>query len=136
MPEQIVMSDDAPGDVSVQLSYPTSNTDGRRAQLTVIDRMSGVRIVEVTFSPEQLMELMAHTAVVVSGAVLPKRPELIGRRQQITGTTLARDSVATPEEVRDEYLAAGWESVQIHRTNRGARVTARRWVADETGEQQ
>lgn len=136
MTEQIVSPDDAPGDVSIQLSYPTSNIDGRYAQLTVIDRVSGVQIVQVTFRPEELVEFMAHTSVKVSGAVLPKRPELIGRRQQITGTSLRRDSVVTPEEVRDEYLAAGWESVQIQRTNSGHRVVARRWVADEAEGQQ
>lgn len=130
MTEQITTNNDAPGDVSVQLSYPHSNIDGRYAQLTVIDRVSGVQIVRATLGPDELMQFMAHSSVHLSGAVLPQRPELIGRRQQITGTNLGRDSVVTPDEVRDEYLAAGWESVQIQRTNFGHRVVARRWITD------
>ncbi|TDC26877.1 hypothetical protein E1211_29720 [Micromonospora sp. 15K316] len=131
MSEQITTTDAAPGDVSVQFSFPVSNTEGRYAQLAVTDRMSGVQIVRVNLSPEELVEFLAHTSVRLSGAVLPKRPELIGRRQQTTGTSLRHGADHTPEQVRDEYLAAGWESVQIQTTNYGHRVVARRWVTDD-----
>ncbi|MFY1686541.1 hypothetical protein [Plantactinospora sp. WMMB782] len=127
---EIRASDAAPGDVLLQLSYPQSS-DGQRARLTITDQMSDVVLASVNLTAEQLMSFMSTTATRVGGAHLPRRPELIGRRQETTKTNVDRNSDRTAEQVRDEYIAAGWESVQIQSTNFGCRVVARRWVADD-----
>ena len=96
--------------------------------------MSGTVLIQVDLNPAQYMRILASGVVPVSGARLPARAELIGRRMETTTTNIphARDA-ADAERVRDKYLADGWEQVSIDRTNFGRRVRAYRWVADEEG---
>jgi hypothetical protein len=131
MNDNITASDATPGDVLIQLSYPQSTLDGQRARIVITDQMSGLPLAAVDLTPEQLMSFMSATGTQVSGAVLPKRPELIGRRRQATSTSLGRNDDRTPEQIRDAYLADGWETADIQPTNYGTRVVARRWVTDE-----
>ncbi|MEU3452232.1 hypothetical protein ABZ671_01115 [Micromonospora sp. NPDC006766] len=123
-----------PGDVSVQLSYPYNSHTGRRGHLTVTDRMSGLTLVEVDLTAGQVMDLMAHTSVRVSGATLPARPDLIGKRMETDSTTVGHNDERDPEQVRVGYLVAGWDTAQVRRTNSGHQVTARRWVDPAAGD--
>ncbi|MFY1595528.1 hypothetical protein [Micromonospora sp. WMMD737] len=119
------------GDVSVQLSYPHNSHTGRRGQLTVTDRMSGLVLVDVELTAEQVMDLMAHTPVRVSGATLPVRPDRIGKRMHVDSTAIGHNDPRDPEQVRADYLAAGWDAASVRRTNAGQQVVAYRWAADD-----
>lgn len=123
-----------PGDVLVQLSFPYSNIDGRYVSLAITDRTSGLPLVEVPMTAEQFMDVMSHTATRVSGATLPARPERIGKRMVVDTTSLGRSPERTPEQVRDAYLADGWDVADVRRTNFGHQVVARRWIDPSTQE--
>ncbi|RKR92716.1 hypothetical protein BDK92_7194 [Micromonospora pisi] len=128
---KIYTSDAEPGDVLIQLSYPTSNLDDAGiAELGVTDRMSGQALVRVRMNAEQFLGVMSNTGTVVGGAVVPVHPERIGKRSQHTSTAIARNSDLDPEQVKADYLANGWDTVRISKTNSGQQVSATRWVTD------
>ena len=131
-------SDAQHGDVLITVTYPQGGGEVRHATLRVEDQMSGITLVQVDLTPEQYMRILASGAVPVSGARLPARPELIGRRMENTATSIRNGAVDTDidveaQRVRDQYLADGWEQVSIDKTNFGRRVRAYRWVTDEEG---
>lgn len=128
-------SDAKPGEVLIQISHPHSNVDGRYAQLSIRDSTSGQRLIDVRLTAEQFLDLMSATSVRVQGAQLPTHPERIGKRSQNVTTSLGREAKQTPEQVRDAYLADGWESVRIDKTNFGHRVVAYRWIEDKPAEE-
>lgn len=132
----IYTSDAKPGDVLIQLTHPRSNTGSNRADLTIRDQMSGQTLIHVSLSAEQFLDLMSSTGTLVSGAHLPVHAERIGKRSQNVSTTLSHGSELTAEQVRDDYLAEGWESVRIDRTNFGKRVVAYRWINDDAADAQ
>jgi hypothetical protein len=124
-------SDAQPGDIMILLTYPRSSSEGKRARLEITDEMSRETLLSVELAPEQLMDMMSSTGVRVSGAQLPHSVERIGKRSQTTSTVIGRRDELSPEQVRDAYLAAGWETVDIRKTNYGHHVVARRWVRDD-----
>lgn len=128
-------SDAAPGDVLISLTHPRSFDGGRRVDLEIRDQMSGQTVIRVSMLPEEFAEVMSSTGTCVGGAAFTPHPERLGRRSQNTSTVVRYDSDRTPEQVRDDYLAAGWEQVRVDRTNYGHRVVAYRWIDDETAEE-
>jgi hypothetical protein len=134
--DHINTSDAEIGDVLVTITYPQGGNRGAYATLRIEDRLSGQALVQVDLDPEQFMRAIGSGTVYVSGAQLPAHPERIGRRMQNTSTGIhshADGADAEAEQVRDAYLADGWEKVSIDRTNFGRRVRAYRWIAAEEG---
>lgn len=125
---EIRTTDAAPGDVLIQLSYP--HGDGvQRVDLTLRDQVSGQIVAAVQMTPTEWTAILSTVGTVVSGVRLPIHPERIGRRMRHASVLVPPDRTAA--EVQGDFLAEGWESVTVERTNRGQRVVARRWVADE-----
>lgn len=130
---EINRSDAKRGDVLITITYPQS---GGGATLRIEDQMSGTHLIRVDLTPKQYMDMLRSTGVAVSGARLPARPELIGRRMENTHTDIRHSHVdidAAAERERDQYLADGWAQVSIDKTNFGRRVRAYRWVTEEKG---
>lgn len=123
------------GDVQISLTFPKGGT---RATLRVEDVPSGETLVEVDLDPEQFISIMSNTVTTVTGGFVTSHPERIGQRRQNTSAevrTVGRsaDLDAEANRQRDEFLAEGWESVRIDKTNYGRRVVAYRWISDEEG---
>lgn len=139
-PQRIVPADSvftreySAGDVSIRLAYPTfmgSDRGKKAAHLEVIDEASGQLIVDMELNPDQLMDLMSGSSTHVSGATLSSKPERLGRRAQTTSTNVFGfdpEVADRAQTVKAEYLAAGWEVVDVRQTNFGRRVAARRWL--------
>jgi hypothetical protein len=130
MSTEMHTSDANPGDVLIQLSYPSDNHGNRDAELTIRDQMSGQTVIKVRLSANELMDVMSTTGTHVGGATLAVHPERLGKRAQNVSTSLRHGDERTPEQVRDAYLKEGWESVRIDKTNYGHRVVAYRWIED------
>lgn len=132
--EHIHTSDAEPGDVLISLTHPRG--DGvSQVRLSISDQRSGQTLIEVDLTAEEFASIMSSTGTRVSGARLPRHPERLGRRAENTMTTVPNgdDVDGRAEKVKADYLAAGWESVRIDRTNFGRRVVAYRWIDDEAG---
>lgn len=131
---QIHTSNANPGDISIQVSYPTGMDGDRVVRLEITDRMSGQALVRAALTSAQFTEILSATGTVVSGAVLPVHPERIGKRMQNVSTNIKHGDDREAEAVRDAYLADGWETARIDRTNFGRRVVAYRWISDDKPE--
>lgn len=125
------------GDVSVRLSYPLSNQPGERhANLVIIDRPSGMTVIDVRISADQLLNLFSGSLAELTGAAFTKYPERIGKKALVTSKALRGHNVngididEEAQEWKDQFLADGWEAVRIDRTNYGRNVVAHRWVVE------
>jgi hypothetical protein len=123
-----------PGDVSIRISYPMDSQEPERvARLSVIDKASGVQLIDVDLPATELLLLMSGSEATGTGAKLPRRPELIGKVAQNCSTDVTYSNVGdedmdkAAERIVAEYAEQGWMA-SITRTNYGRRVTARRWL--------
>jgi hypothetical protein len=120
------VSDDAPGDVQLQLSYPSTADNDRIVDLEAVERMSGMRLFKVRLSAEQFTALLSTMAVNASGAIVAPRPDRIGKRSE--RCTVPVDRSDDPQAVKVEMLAEGWTTAEVRKTNSGYLVVADRWV--------
>lgn len=125
--------DPKPGDVEIIISHGTSNQPPyRQVHLEITERISGQRLIDVALTSEQFGILLGSSTVYAS-ADLPPHPERIGKRMEVDTQEVAHaigdeEGVTQAETITQTYLDGGWDTAQVRRTNRGMRVTARRWV--------
>lgn len=128
-----------PGDVSVQLGFPTSHgTNGdepQRAHLELTDRPSNTVVADLYLTAEQFMGLMSGSTAHATGAFVVRKPGRIGFRAENASVQVPygaeRNGEARAMEIAAEFMATGWETTEVRRTNSGHLVVARRWVPIE-----
>lgn len=141
MSEKINTSSGERGDIAIRLSFPTRTGMGVDktpfANLVVTDVPSGTVIVEAEIPADQFTAMLGGSQAALTGAFLANAENLarVGKRSQNTSTDIRHadgphgaDLDAMASVVKSDYLADGWESVRIDRTNFGRRVVAYRWI--------
>ena len=120
-----------------QLSIISASGE-RGVRLSIEDRASGVNLVEVNLTPQQVFDLVRGMHQEVEGEITPHLDRI--------GKTMEHDTVTVPAEITRYWPrfgviaekraqdwamehAPGWETYTARRNNVGAvNVAVRRWV--------
>lgn len=129
--------------VDISLTHPSSNMDDRKvATLRVVDRVSGMLLVQVDLTPDEFMDLHRSATVWASNsAEVSDYLDRVGKRMVVETlkwqrgefTVVGYDYKAVPPEIQesiDFHVTSLWDTADARQTNFGWQVVFRKWIDD------
>lgn len=122
--------------LEVKVSHPWTNTpqagvtdeSGQRTEIRVTDERSHMLVLRLSLTPEEFGQLLSGRLVHLRGEAT-ELPERLGLTRKATTVHLGRTYTdAEVEKLTGELKLAGWQSIDLRKTNTGDELVAVRWV--------